>query len=126
MPRTQVGQVPVHDLGAPTVEAAVLLFKVRTSEGGLLNLLFESPDATSNVTYTVQVSPDNSTWADTTAAQNLDAVADEVLIPRGKRQHDILLRAGTDNYVRVQAVGGDRFQLQIRNEEILELLNNPA
>ena len=126
MPRTQVGQVPVHDLGAPAVEAAVLLFKVRTHEGGLLNMLFEAPDSTRNVVYTVQVSPDNSSWADTTAAQNLDAVADEVLLPRGKRQHDVLLRAGVDNYVRVQAVGGDRFQLQIRNEEILELLNNPA
>ncbi len=119
MPQSQIAKVQLFDFGAPAVEAEVLKFRV--SQGGELSLRFENTVGEADGEVTVQVAPDGSTWADTDAANNRVAVANES-IPRGqKRDYTILLRAVEDAWLRVQAVGGCRMEMQARADANLQL-----
>lgn len=116
MPRTQTANTGIYDFGAPVTEGVALKFKTR--HGGRLTMRFENY-GDSDLEVTVQVAPDDSTWADTTAAANNEAVANEVIPPRQYREFDVLMRDGEDNDMRVQAVGGVRGMLQCRGDESL-------
>ncbi len=123
MPRTQAAHVPTYQFGAVGVAGApgdvVLMFEVR--QGGRQEFRFEGADADEDVTVTVEVSETLPTWVATTAADNVEAVVDEVIKPRTSRNFTILLRAGKDNFVRVRATGSDRGELQIRGPAELEV-----
>lgn len=113
MPQSQVAAVQNYDFGAPVVEAEVLRFSVKT--GGKLALRFENTEGEADGEVTVQVSDDNVTFADT-AAENLVAVANEAIQRGTHKDYTILLRAGVDNYFRVQAAGGCRMVMQVRSD----------
>jgi transposase-like protein len=116
MPRTQTANTGVYDFGAPVTEGVPLRFKAR--QGGRLTVRMENY-GDSTLTCTLQVSADGTSYADTTVAANGDAVADEAIPARQFREFQIFLRQGQDNYMRLQAVGGVRGQLQIRGDEAL-------
>ena len=119
MPRTQVANIGTYGFGAGVSETAPLTFSVR--RGGRVTVRIENQgDAT--MTATLQRSADNSSWADTTAAANTTAVADVSIPPRQYREYQISLRDGTDNYFRLQASGGVRGELQVRGDEILQIV----
>lgn len=113
MPKSQVASIANYDFGAPAAEGVVLKFRVKG--GGKLGLRFENADGVNDVEVTVQVSPDDSTWSDTTAAGNIVAVANESIQKRTFKDFTILLRQGQDAYMRVQAVGGARAVMQVRD-----------
>lgn len=121
MPRIQSAVVDNYDYGAPAVEAEVLKFKVK--KAGRLIVTFLNADGAADIVNTLQVSPDGSTWADTSAANNLAAVADETVVKRGSASFETLLRAGEDLYLRLLAVGGARGQMQVRGEAELDILS---
>lgn len=123
MPQNQIATQGHYDFGAPVTEGEVLRFRTRDNRGGKLQLLFENPDGESDGVVTVQVSPDGTTWADTTAAANLEAVADVTVERRCSRQAEILIRPNEDAFMRVQASGGTRMALQIRGDAILEIVD---
>lgn len=116
MPRTQTANTGVYDFGAPVTEDTVLQFKAR--HGGRLTMRFENY-GDSDLEVTVEVAPDASTWADTTAAANNEAVANVTILPRTYQEFDVLLRDGQDSDMRVLAVGGVRGMLQLRGDEAL-------
>ena len=116
MPRTQTANIGNYDFGAPTAEGVVLKFAVRN--GGRYTARFENQSDVP-VTVTMQVSADDSTWADTAATANTTAVADAVIPVKQYREFQISLRDGQDKYLRVQAVGGGRTLLQLRGDEQL-------
>lgn len=116
MPRTQTANVAIYDFGAPVTEDAVLTFQAR--RGGRLTVRLENYGDT-DLAATLQVSDDGSTWADTTAAANTTAVADVTIPPRQYREYQISLRDGEDAWMRLQASGGVRGQMQVRGDEIL-------
>jgi len=126
MPQAQIATMGNFDFRAPVAEAEVLRFRTKPNRSGKLTLLFENPDSANNLTVTVQVAPagaDNVTpgsWADTSAANNLAAVATVVVEKRCRREATILLRPGIDVWMRLQALGGGRGVLQIRGDDILE------
>lgn len=120
MPGTQVATIGTYDFGAPATEAVVLSFRTKKDQGGKLELLFTNDDGAATGTVTVQVSANGSSYSDTTAAANLTAVADKAIAPKITMAYTVLLRRGTDLYMRVQAVGGCRMGLQIRGDDILE------
>lgn len=113
MPKSQVAVIANYDFGAPAVEDEVLKFRVKG--GGKLGLRFENADGVNDVEVTVQVSADGSSWADTTAAANVVAVANESIQKRTFKDFTILLRQTQDAYMRVQAVGGARAVMQVRD-----------
>ena len=123
MPKSQVAVIANYDFGAPAVEAEVLKFRVKG--GGKLGLRFENADGVNDVEVTVQVSADGSSWTDTAATPNLEAVANETIQKRTFKDFTILLREGADAYMRVQAVGGARAVMQVRDStkglEIIEI-----
>ena len=119
MPQSQVAAVQNFDFGAPVAEAEVLKFRV--VHGGKLALRFENTEGEADGEVTVQVAPDGTTWADTTDAENLAAVANEA-IPRAQyRDFTILLRQTEDAWFRVQAAGGCRMVMQARADMNLEI-----
>lgn len=126
MPQSQTASMGNYDFRAPVAEAEVLRFRTQPNKSGKLTLLFENPESDNSITVTLQVAPagaDNVTpgsWADTSAANNLVAVADLVVQPRTQRDAAILIRPGVDAWVRLQASGGGRGILQIRGDDILE------
>jgi hypothetical protein len=111
MPMGQVASVPTYDVGCPAAEAAVLKFAV--SHGGKATIRFEN-DGDNDATVSVQVSADNSTYVDTSDAQNLKAVVDEVIQRGCKKEFVVLLRPGKDLFMQVLAYGNTRMQVQIR------------
>jgi hypothetical protein len=121
MPQSQVAKRDVYDFGAPAAEAVVLKFRV--PRGGKLDLNFENSEGVADGEVTVQVSEDGVTYADTTAAANLVAVANEA-VQRGCRKSfaGVLLREGLDNYMQVQALGGCRMNLQMVKDQNLEIV----
>ena len=119
MPRTQAAHVATYQFGAPGTKTAVLAFEVR--QGGRQEFRFESADADEDVTVSVEVSEDGSSFVATTAADNVEAVTDEVIKPRTSRNFSVLLRAGKDLFVRVLASGDDRGEVQIRGPAELEI-----
>ena len=123
MPRTQAAHVPTYQFGAVDVAGApgdvVLMFEVQ--QGGRQEFRFESADADEDITVSIEVSETLPTWVATTAADNIEAVTDEVIKPRTSRNFTVLLRAGKDNFVRVRATGGDRGEVQIRGPAELEI-----
>lgn len=130
MPNSQTGVVANYDFGAPNAEGIVLGFRVRNNEGGKVSLRFEmdaTKDNTGSVTYSVQVAPlaadgvSPGTFADSAAANNLEAVEDVVVAPGTYREHELLLRPGVDAFVAVVASGGGRVQMQVRGDEVWDL-----
>jgi len=121
MPQLQTAVVDVYDFGAPVVEDEVLKFRV--PRGGKLDLNFENSEGLADGTVTVQVSADDVTYVDTSAAANLVAVADEV-VQRGTRKSfaGVLLRNNLDKYIQVLASGGTRMNLQMRKDQNLEIV----
>lgn len=116
MPRSQVATVANYDFGAPQAEGVVLRFQVRKGHGGNLPLTFENLDVNDGE-VTVQVSPDDSAWADVGNAALVNAAV-------GAKQevNEVLnLRQGVDNFVRVQAVGAVRMRMQVRHDEALQI-----
>lgn len=121
MPRTQVASIGTYDFGAPTAEGVVLQFRKKDGVGGRLQLTFENPeDSVANLEVTVQVGEDGTTWADTSAANNLTAIANQTIVRKAHRTYEMLLRT-IDNYFRVQAVGATRGILQMRGDQKLEI-----
>ena len=120
MPRSQVAVVEEYDFGAPVVEAQVLQF--RAKKGGIMDLRFENCVGDADVVVTVDVSADASAWANTTAANNGQAIVTETVLRRTVRDFTINLRQGLDNYVRVLASGGARANLQVRQDVGLEIV----
>lgn len=123
MPRTQAAHVPTYQFGAGAVSGApddvVLRFEV--FQGGRQELRFESADAEEDVTVSVEVSEDGTSWNATTAANNNEAVTNEVIKPRTSRNFTVMLRAQKDLFMRVRAIGSDRCELQIRGPAELEI-----
>jgi len=120
MPARQIASVDNYDFGAPAVEAEVLQFEVLI--GGKLALTFVN-EGESDLEVTVQVSADGSSWADTTAGNNLVAVANETIIPKTNKDYAIIARADVDLYLRVQAVDGVHGSLQVRPDAALRAIN---
>jgi hypothetical protein len=123
MPRSQVAAVDTFDFGAPLTEDTVLEFKVR--HGGKLSFRFEvASEAENDVTVTVQVSADGSSYSDSAADTNLVAIADEVVAAGGTKDFaDFLLREDEDKFMRILAVGGSRANVQIRGGSLLDIVN---
>jgi hypothetical protein len=119
MPASQIAKVQDFDFGAPAVEDEVLKFRVRN--GGKCTLRFENPEGVADGEVTVQVSDDGTTWADTTAANNVTAVANEAIVRKEWKEYVVLLRQEKDAFMRVQAVGGTRLQMQVRADAKLEI-----
>ncbi len=119
MPQSQVAAVQNFDVGLPAVEAEVLKF--RAHHGGKVQIRFENEEGDNDGTVSVKVAPDGSTWVDTTAADNLEAIVDEV-IPRAQhRDFTILLRQEEDAYMQVVGLGETRLQVQLRSDMNLEV-----
>lgn len=123
MPQGQVAQGSHYQFGAPSAIATVLEFRQKGNTGGKLQLTFEAPDSTRDVTYSIERSADGITYTALTVAQNLAVVTGIVIAPRTTREHTILLRPTTDKFMRVRASGSDRCGVTVKGNEILELLN---
>jgi hypothetical protein len=120
MPKSQVAAVQNFDVGLPATEGEVLKFRV--VHGGKVSMRFENAEGLYDGTVSVQVSPDGSTWADTTDADNLKGVVDEVIPQVEHRDYTLLLREGVDTHMRVVGLGETRLQVQIRADMNLETL----
>lgn len=120
MPQLNVASIGNFDFGAPESVGEVLRFRVKDKRGGKLIMHFENPDGVANVTVSAEVSSDGSSFSATTAANNLAAVTSLVVQQRAGRDATILLREGTDNYLRITASGGARAILQLRGDVALE------
>ena len=145
MPLTQAALRAVYDFDAPSQEglAGQLGFRVRNQMGGKLELVFENPissrPATPGfeltglqlpITYSIQVAAadaagDPDTFADTSAANNLEAVVDVVVGPGQRNAHTVLLRPGIDAFVLVIASGGARGQMQVVGDDLWDLWRTP-
>lgn len=123
MPQGQVAQGSHYPFGAPAALADVLMFKAKGNSGGRVVMTFEAPDATKNLTVSVEVSDDGTTFVPTTAGENLTAVTAEVIKPRTQRTFEVLLRATTDKWMRIRASGSDRGGVTIKGNEFLDLMN---
>lgn len=119
MPRSQVACVANYDFGAPATEGVVLKFRTRKAFGGKLQIKFEAYE--DDIEVTLQVSPDDSAWTDTSAADNLAAIANEAVPARESREFTINVRQGEDLFLRLQAVGPGRGQMQVRQDALLEI-----
>jgi hypothetical protein len=116
MPKSQVAHVANFDFGAPVVSGEVLKFKVEMP--GKRTLRFEAVGENNPITVTVQVSPDGSAWSNTSAAANVTAVVSEVIGVGQWKEYVVNLRAEKDLYMRVNASGGDRAQMQMRGGNV--------
>ena len=126
MPVTQVSAVSNYDFGAPTAKSTVGLFLVL--KGAKVTFRFEN---TSSVDATVTLNVSNTAngpYSVTTSGNNVTAVNGLVVQASTEQTADVLLRAGQDNYLQVQAQSatGARFQMQVRNagERCLEPPNS--
>ncbi len=128
MPRTQAAHVPTFQFGAVGTPGAPgdVVLRFRVKQGGRQELRFENALADEDLTVSVEVSSDGSSFVATTAADNIEAVTDEVIKPRTSRNFTVLLRAGQDKFMRVRAssAGGERGELQIRGAAELEIEKN--
>lgn len=120
MPLSQVANVSVFEFGAPATTGTVLQFRVKPDQGGKLDFKFENPEGDNAAIVSVEVSADNSSWAATTAGNNLAAITALSVGRKHVRDATILVRRGVDLYLRVRASGSTRCSLQLRGDEILE------
>jgi hypothetical protein len=120
MPRRQTALRSNYEFGAPATLAPVAYFQVK--RGGQLQMHFES-DSGSPLVVTVQVAPDNATWATTTAAANLTAINGVAIVGNAAYDANILLRQGQDNYLRIEASGPGRLIVEMGGDEnLLDLM----
>jgi hypothetical protein len=127
MPQLQVASVPCYDFAAPAALAEVLAWRVL--KGGRLVLTFENED-TAALTVEVEASVDNSSYAVLTVAKNglQIGTGTGVAIPaKTRKTYEInVAYAGSatsgDNYIRIEAAGSVRGNVQIRGEAMLELI----
>lgn len=126
MPNSQTAVVAQYHVGLPATKGSVLRFKKRPNRGGVIGFRLENSGDTT-VTVSLEVSLDDTTYAATTSANNLEAVTDVVIPPRVFREFTVLLRAGADTYLRVAGSGGE-LDVQMRGDKILNILDsaNPA
>ena|SRR3990172_8170174 len=120
MPASQVANIGVYDFGAPRVTGTVLQFRVKNNASGKLDLKFENAVGDAAGAVSVEVSTNGSSWAATTAGNNLAAITAVAVPQKVERAFTILLRRDLDAYMRVRASGACRMQLQIRGDPILE------
>lgn len=118
MPRTQVANIGTYAFGAGVSATNFPVFAVR--RGGRLTIRIEN-QGDAAMTVTLQVSADNSSWTTTTAAANTTAVSSASVPVRQYREYQISLREGQDKFMRLQASGGVRGEMQVRGDEILEI-----
>lgn len=128
MPQSQAARRSHYQFGAVSAgatddEAEVLCFRRKFNQGGDLRMLFEAPDAAKTVSVTVQVSQDGTTWLDTTAAENGEAVVDEDVLPKTQRDFTVHMRPKLDEYIRILARGNDRGGVTITGNELQEIKN---
>jgi hypothetical protein len=110
----QAAKVSTYEFGAPVAEAVVIRFKVREAQGGIVNFNFQNPGDNDGI-VTVQDSADGTTWYDT-------ALADLTIKSGGYKSTDVQIKQNTRRHLRVQASGGTRMQLQIRPNELLDIV----
>lgn len=127
MPANQTAATGVYGFGAPNGADddanEILRFSVR--RGANINVRVENlgrDETEGDVTFSIQVSPLTISWADTTAAANLTAVADVAIGPREHRDFPIGLRQGTDQMLRFVASGGVQGNVQINGDEHLQIV----
>ena len=120
MPKSQVANVENYEFGAPLVEAQVLKFAVH--QGGKAQLRFLAQESDNDITVSVQVSPDDSSWSDTTANDNGEAVVDEAIKRQTYLDYTVNLREGVDKYMRILASGAARGQMQMRQDCKMEAM----
>ena len=118
MPISNVGSVDHYPFGAPASAATVLKFRVK--QGGSIAVRLSAEESETDLTMSVQVSADNSTYNATTAALNGTAVTDTSVPARTFKDVAVKLRAGVDLYMRVLASGSGKGACQIRHDGILE------
>lgn len=127
MPQLQVANIGTYDFGAAAAAGApgdvVLSFRKRPGLGGKLVLTFENPpdNPDGSLTVSVEVSEDGTSYAATTAANNLVAITSAVVLARQHRTFELGLRVD-DNFMRVRATGSLRGILQIRGDEKLDII----
>lgn len=114
MPRTQVAHVPTIRL-APGNPSAIY----RVLKGVKLEIRLEAEDDASTVS--LQVSPDGTTWAATTANDNGQALTSAALVAGGTLDFSVNIRHQRDNYIRWIVVGAP-VTLELRGEEKLDIV----
>lgn len=128
MPATQTAVVDNYDFGLPALEGPVAVFRIRDNQGGKVEWLFENANGQNDVTMSIEVSPDNSAWAATTAANNLEAITDVAVPQKTNLSGTVLLRRGLDAFMRITGAGSARVVAQLRHNGILDIedLSNAA
>jgi len=119
MPKTNVASVQNYDFGAPVALATVLKFRVK--KPGDLDIRLELVDAVNDMAIVGAVSDDDVTYTTTTVNDNR-AIINETVQAKCSQSWNIGLRAEKDLYLRFQASGGARGQLQIRGSAQLEIV----
>lgn len=112
-----------EDRGSKHFPSGVLRLKV--NNGGLVAVRIENGDGLHPLDVTLQVSADGVTWANTSAANNGDAVVNEAVARTAAVDFSVLLRQDTDNYLRLVArgTGGEsRGQMQLRGRPALDIV----
>lgn len=126
-PTPQVANIGTYDFGAPAAAGApgdvVLIFRKRPGQGGKVTLTFVNPvdNPAGTLTVSTEVSEDGTTYAATTAANNLVAITGATLVSRQKRTFEQLFRVD-DNFMRVRASGALRGQLLIHGDELFDIV----
>jgi hypothetical protein len=114
MPNTQTAAVSNYDFGAPVTKAQVGLFQIL--RGARVALRFENEAQVDCTIWLLVASTLNGTYSFTTAGNNVNAVSAAVIQAGTVLDTNILLRAGIDNYLQLQAASatGSRFNMQER------------
>jgi hypothetical protein len=113
MPRLQTAQVAAYDFGAPIVAAEVLKFRVRENQGGRLLLVAEN-HGTEDLLVTVKSSKDDVTYANELGTVTVKGLTSS--------DFAVVINPGTDKFISVVAAGGVRGVLQVRGDNILEIV----
>jgi hypothetical protein len=119
MPREQVATVAVYDFGPSPVNGDSLRWRVK--RGTRLVGKVEVQGTDTDVTYTIQVSNDGSTWTATTVNDHGVVLTNVVVRAGGSHDFVLNLRQGRDLYLRLSSSGG-RANLQLRGGQWLEEL----
>lgn len=127
MPTPQVANIGTYDFGAAVAAGApgdvVLVFRKKPGQGGKVRMTFVNPpdNPAGSLTVSVEVSEDGTSYAATTAANNLVAITNHVLPSRTNKNFELLLRVD-DAFMRVRAIGALRGQLLFHGDEMLDIV----
>jgi hypothetical protein len=126
-PSPQVANIGTYDFGAPAAAGApgdvVLVFRKKPGMGGKVTMTFVNPvdNPAGTLTVSAEVSEDGTSYAATTAANNLVAITAVALVSRQKRTFELLLRVD-DAFLRIRASGALRGQLLFHGDELLDIV----